>query len=91
MLTSKKKTEILELLFLSDSLFSMMECYQGEEWLKDRLLEREEKVEWVTIFFLKKFFFMMNTFCHWRKAQYLRTANKNFCKVLILYNLNKSR
>lgn len=51
MLTSKKKTEILELLFLSDSLFSMMECYQGEEWFKDRLLEREEKVELVIIFF----------------------------------------
>lgn len=51
MLTSKKKTEISELLFLSDSLFSMMECYQGQEWLKDRLLEREEKVEFVIIFF----------------------------------------
>lgn len=50
MLTSKKKIEKLELLFLSPSLFSLMECYQGENWLKDRLLKREEKELLVILF-----------------------------------------
>lgn len=76
MLTRKKKIEILELLFLYLSLFSMMVCYQGESQLKDRLLKRD-KVKLVKFF--SKTFFMMNLSLE-KKTQYLRTvtsANKN--------------
>lgn len=50
LLTSKKKIEKLELFFVFLSLISLIEYYEGENWLKDRLLKGEEK-ELLVIFF----------------------------------------